>query len=245
MPKDKTTLKKQAQEFMSKNPAAIKNIPPMDIKQLIEDLQVHQIELEMQNEELRSAQTKLEDARDGFSDLYDFAPVGYFTFNKKGIILEVNLTGAKLLEIERSHLIKVPFTLYVADSSQETFYLHLYKVDKTKKRETCELILRNRNGATFDALLESMPVQDSEGNFKFRTAISDITQRKQAEKDFLKLNEELEQRVTERTAELEKMNEDLERTVKAFTGREIRMIELKGIIKDLEEQLAARENKSE
>ena len=64
MPKDKTTLKKQAQEFMSKNPAAIKNIPPMDIKQLIEDLQVHQIELEMQNEELRRLQQDLEKQRD-------------------------------------------------------------------------------------------------------------------------------------------------------------------------------------
>jgi chemotaxis family two-component system sensor kinase Cph1 len=238
-------LRRKAEEASKDKTTDLKKLSVEDFQSLVHELQVHQIELEMQNEELRSAQTKLEDARDGFSDLYDFAPVGYFTFNKKGIILEVNLTGAKLLEIERSHLIKVPFTLYVADSSQETFYLHLYKVDKTKKRETCELILRNRNGATFDALLESMPVQDSEGNFKFRTAISDITQRKQAEKDFLKLNEELEQRVTERTAELEKMNEDLERTVKAFTGREIRMIELKGIIKDLEEQLAARENKSE
>ena len=80
MQKDKTTLKKQAQEFMSKNPAAIKSIPPMDIKQLIEGLQIHQIELEMQNDELRRLQNEIEESRNKYSHLYDFAPIGYFLF---------------------------------------------------------------------------------------------------------------------------------------------------------------------
>jgi len=70
----------QAQEFMSKNPVAIKNIPPMDIKQLIEDLQVHEIELEMQNEELRRLQQNLEEERDKHSDLYDFSPINCRSF---------------------------------------------------------------------------------------------------------------------------------------------------------------------
>ena len=86
MKKGKPTLKEQAQEVISKNPAAIEKIPPMDIKQLIEDLQVHQIELEMQNEELRRVQQDLEKARDKYSDLYDFSPACYFTINEKGII---------------------------------------------------------------------------------------------------------------------------------------------------------------
>ena len=94
MEKDKSALKTQALEFISKNPAAIKNISPRDIRTLVEDLQVHHIELEMQNDELRRAQQNLETARDKYSDLYDFSPVSYFTFNEKGIIIEANLTAA-------------------------------------------------------------------------------------------------------------------------------------------------------
>ena len=102
MQKDKTALKKQAQEFINKNPSAIKEIPPMDIKELIEDLQVHQIELEMQNEELRRIQGDFEKARDKYSDLYDFSPVSYFTMNEKGIILEANLTAAATVGVEEN-----------------------------------------------------------------------------------------------------------------------------------------------
>jgi len=87
MQKDKTTLKKQAQEFISKNPSVINKISPTEIKQLIENLQVHQVELEMQNDELRRLQQDLENERDKYSDLYDFSPVSYFTLDTKGIIL--------------------------------------------------------------------------------------------------------------------------------------------------------------
>ena len=72
----KKELRERAEEFIIKNPSAIKEIPPGDVKKLIEDLQIHQVELEMQNEELRRVQLELEAARDKYSDLYDFAPVG-------------------------------------------------------------------------------------------------------------------------------------------------------------------------
>jgi two-component system cell cycle sensor histidine kinase/response regulator CckA len=101
MQKDKTTLKKQAQEFISKNPSVINKISPTEIKQLIENLQVHHVELEMQNDELRRLQQDLENERDKYSDLYDFSPVSYFTMDNKGIILEANLTAAAMIGLER------------------------------------------------------------------------------------------------------------------------------------------------
>ena len=105
-------LRNQAEDFLDKNPKAIKRLPVMDAQNLLEELQIHQIELEMQNEELRHTQLELEAARDRFSDLYDFAPVGYFTISEQGIILEANLTGAELVGTERSALIEQRFSRF-------------------------------------------------------------------------------------------------------------------------------------
>jgi len=134
----------------------------------------------MQNEELRRAQKELEESRDRYSDLYDFAPVGYFSFDKNGLIIEVNLTGAKKLGVERNFLIKKPFSLFISSSSKDTFYLHLRQVFSTGVRQTCELKLVDKKGAEFEAQLESLPVQ--EGNpGHCRTVISDITEHKKVE----------------------------------------------------------------
>jgi PAS domain-containing protein len=96
MKTDYPNLRQRAEEFLDRNPEAANKIPAGDLHKLIEDLHVHQIELEMQNEELRRAQLEIEKVRDRYSDLYDFAPVGYFTISDKGIILEANLSGARL-----------------------------------------------------------------------------------------------------------------------------------------------------
>jgi two-component system cell cycle sensor histidine kinase/response regulator CckA len=182
MPKDKTTLKKQAQEFMSKNPAAIKNIPPMDIKQLIEDLQVHQIELEMQNEELRRLQQDLEKERDKYSDLYDFSPVSYFTIDEKGIILEANLTAAAMVGVARGFLIDRPFSDFIVWDDQDVFYRHRRKLYERKTRQTCELRIRAQQGPEFYTHLESIVVpEDKKNSNLIRTAVTDIQARKQAE----------------------------------------------------------------
>jgi PAS domain-containing protein len=86
-------LRSRAEKSLAKTPEDIRDIPVSDVKEVIHELQVHQIELEMQNEELRNDQLALQESRDRFSDLYDFAPIGYFTLDDKGMILEGNLTG--------------------------------------------------------------------------------------------------------------------------------------------------------
>ena len=112
--KNKTSpLRKRAEEFLKKYPDAIKEITSVDVKKLVEDLHIHQIELEIQNEELRMAQLELEDSRDKYSDLYDFSPVGYVTISEKGSILQANLSCAAMLGVERSSLIGKPFSRFV------------------------------------------------------------------------------------------------------------------------------------
>ena len=107
-------LRKRAEDALQGKTGEQQELSINDARSLIHELQVHQIELEMQNEELRRAQKELEESRDRYSDLYDFAPVGYFSFDKNGLIIEVNLTGAKKLGVERNFLIKKPFSLFIS-----------------------------------------------------------------------------------------------------------------------------------
>jgi PAS domain-containing protein len=109
-------LRNRAVETLKSKSSSIENMPVEDVRKLVEELQVHQIELEMQNEELRSVQYELEQSRKKYSDLYDFAPVGYLTISEEGRIVEANLTAAKQLGIERSFLIGKPFNLYAAEN---------------------------------------------------------------------------------------------------------------------------------
>jgi PAS domain S-box-containing protein len=158
----------------------------------------------MQNEELRIAQVSLEDARKKYEDLYDFAPISYFTFDKSGIVREANLTGASMLNIERSRLIGKPFILHITPEAdcRTIFSSHIKNVLQTGERQTCEVEIKHKDGSVFFAALESVP-SDAD---TVRTAMSDITQRKQAEKALKTAHE----RLKDRTAELESVNRGLE-----------------------------------
>src|SRR3989304_919233 len=177
-------LRKEAEELQKSKKGMPDKIFDMDFPDLLHEFMVYQAELEIQNEELRAAQQKLEESRSKYSDLYDFAPIGYFTFDKHGTILEVNLTGAQLLGIERSRLLKKPFPLHASGHHKSIFFSHLKDVFETRRGQTCELKLIKKDGLQFYARLESIAVSDSAGNNSFcRTAISDITVHKRAENE--------------------------------------------------------------
>ena len=93
----------------------------VDVRALVHELQVHQIELEMQNEELLRAQAAVQEVSDKYHDLFDFAPIGYFRLDGQGQILEVNLAGAALLGVDRSTAVKQRFGQYVATQSRVRF----------------------------------------------------------------------------------------------------------------------------
>jgi PAS domain S-box-containing protein len=177
-----TTLRKQAEKRLLERDADIANMPLEDINELIQELEIHQIELEMQNEELRQAQLDLETARDKYTDLYDFAPVGYFSISDKGLILDANLVGAKMLGVERGKLTGMRLSQFITKDYQDVFYLHRQKLFESKTNQVCELKITKKDGTEFYAQLESSPVKDEAGNCSsIRFSLSDITERKQAE----------------------------------------------------------------
>jgi PAS domain S-box-containing protein len=187
---------------------------PEDAQNLIHELQVHQIELEMQNEELREAQLALEESRDRYVDLYDYAPVGYFTLDKDTLIVEANRSSAALLGVERGSLIGKLLTTFVHKDSQDTFYFHRNQVLKTGTRHICQIKLVKPDGGWFHAELESVGIADSRGELsRLRTAIWDISDRKLAEEAVRRAHDELENRVEERTSELLKTNEQLKQEI--------------------------------
>lgn len=145
------------------------------------ELRVHQIELEMQNEELRQAHSALEEARDRYIDLYDFAPVGYLTLNHTGVVTEINLTGAILLGRERSKLINRRFANYIADEDKNRWYHHFLHTKQQSDKQNIELTLIHANGTPFVACLDCLAIEMQDGLFMLRITLTDITQKKLAE----------------------------------------------------------------
>jgi PAS domain S-box-containing protein len=180
-------------ETLKSKASSVENMPVEDVRKLVEELQIHRIELEMQNEELRSTQYELEQSRKKYSDLYDFAPVGYLTINEEGRIVEANITAAKQLGMERSVLIGKPFNLYAAEDYREELHLHLRKVFKTKESQTCEIKLNGRSRINGYVQLDSTYVLDSDGLNLTRTTMTDISDRKQSEEKLIVFAGKLEQ----------------------------------------------------
>ena len=204
----------------------ISGLLPEDAQRLLHELQVHQIELEMQNDELRKAQLELGESRDRYLDLYDYAPVGYLTLDKNALVLEANLSAAGLLGTERGSLIGEPLTGFVHKETQDTFYFHRNHVLQTGTRQLCEIKLMKPDGSLFHARVESVGIADSDGEFsRLRTAIADITDRKLAEEALQRAHDELERRVEERTSELREANQRLEHEISERTKAEVALKE--------------------
>jgi PAS domain S-box-containing protein len=145
-------------------------------------LQVHQVELEIQNRDLREAQNALEESRSRYADLYDFAPVAYFTFDAQGCVMEVNLTGAALVGLERAQLIGKPFLALLQVDKPTAFFEHLRQCAKARSSLKNEFHFSPKHSGPIDMEATTVPVFDGSGKvICFRTAFADITQRKQAE----------------------------------------------------------------
>jgi PAS domain S-box-containing protein len=148
-------LRRKAEKRMKFGKPLPEKISSVEAQKLIQELQVHQIELEMQNDELRQVQEILEESCNRYSDLYDFAPIGYLTLDEFGVIREANLTAARQLEMERSRLIDCQFTHFMVTEDKPAFRRHLNLVFKGRERQTVELRLKRKEGQTFFTQIES------------------------------------------------------------------------------------------
>jgi PAS domain S-box-containing protein len=183
MRSDKATqLRRRAEKLLDGNPEALEEMPSKDVRNLIEELRIHQIELEMQNDEFRRSQLELQEARDRYLDLYDFAPTGYMTVNQRGMIIESNLACAELLGVERSRLINSRFSAFVAPGFQDEYYLYVKRVFQATGKQTCELGLKTKDGIPLYVQLQGLALQDPKGDSsQLRLAMTDITEHKEAE----------------------------------------------------------------
>ena len=188
-----TLLRRKAEKALQGRPInnlKLAELSNEEMYNLIHEIQVHQIELEMQNEELRRIQTEIEDSRnkyaelyDKYLNLYDFAPVGYLMIRDKAVIVEANLTSADLFGIVRKSLIGKPLTRFIDKEDQDTFYFHQAQVLKKHIIHKCEIKMLNFDNAPFFAQLESVAVKAEDDDVTMiRTTITDITDRKMTDR---------------------------------------------------------------
>lgn len=151
----------------------------MSPERLIEELHIHQVELEMQNEDLRLARENAERLQAKYADLYEFAPVGYLTLDANLKIVEANMTASELLGVVKSKILHRPFTDFVDSEYQDILYFHLAKVRKSEVHQSCELRLKKSGEKPFFALFESMVICNEESRRnEIRVSFSNINESK-------------------------------------------------------------------
>ncbi len=169
------------------------SLSPREFRKLFHEFQTYQIEMEQKNEELHRVQAEFEKSWAKFFDLYESAPIGFFTISNEDLILEANNTGADMLGVEKGDLIKKRFSNYIAPEYQDWLYYHRKRCFETGTKQTCELKLVKKDGEAFYVQLETIAGQDGNGDFKLlQTAIMDISERKRAETRTLLANERLQ-----------------------------------------------------
>ncbi len=189
-PTDAADLRRRAQaRFQSQPPPAKVPVSADGTQGLLQELQIHQIELEMQNEELREARSREEASVARYTDLYDFAPVGYFTLGSAGEITQTNLAGARLLGHDRAALIGKRFGRFVSAADRPSFNSHLEQVFEGQLHPTCEVGL-GTNGEPLH-FVQIQTTLSSAGQ-ECRAVVVDITQRKRADDRLHVLNQTLE-----------------------------------------------------
>ncbi|MCX7192058.1 MAG: sensor domain-containing diguanylate cyclase [Proteobacteria bacterium] len=156
-------------------------------EELLHELQVHEIELEIQNENLRQAQFELEKSRDRYMDFYDFAPVGYITLGETGLIVEINLTGAALLGQERRKLLYSRLTPFVTMAYHDRWLRHFMNVLDSDEPQVCDLELERDDGSRFFARMDCLRQRREGREDEVRIVMTDITQRIKNEEEIRKL----------------------------------------------------------
>lgn len=176
---DAVLLRKKAMELLKKEPLkTVSHLSEAETSMMIHEYEVHQVELELQNEELLLARAEIQDYIEKYTELYDFAPSGYFTLSRDGEIIELNLSGANMLSKERLHLKESQFGFFVSDKTKPIFNLFIEKIFFTNNKETCEVTLSINGNTDIDVYLCGIA---TENGVQCIINAVDITERKHAE----------------------------------------------------------------
>ena len=192
---DPAALRRRAEEALRARPnGSTASLSGDEAIRLVEELRVHQVELELQNEELRRTRRETEELRDRYADLYDFAPVGYFTLDADGVIREANLTGSLLLATDRQTLIGRRFSAFLDPVAVRPFERFCDRVRCSGSTETCDVLVSGRAGHDdwYAQLKGRAEPARGDGGPRLRLVASDITDRKRTEQALRTSNEELQ-----------------------------------------------------
>ena len=175
-------LRRKAEETLKELDERLGGVSSTDIGQLVSELRAYQGELEMQNQELLRAQDEIETSCRRYFNMYQFAPIGCFTLDEKGLIREVNLAGANILDVDKDLLVAIPFSEYVDPRDRDIIHSHLSEVFNGRECRTCEIRLGRKDAPLTYVRLLSMAEKDSEGAPVYcRTVVVDVAEHKNAE----------------------------------------------------------------
>jgi PAS domain S-box-containing protein len=225
-----SSLREKALKRLQNQRASLSDMDFDDIEQLIHELQVYQVELQVQNEELRHTETQLSKVRDQYADLYEYAPVGYLTLDEKGVIRRANLQVCHFFDRDRANLIDKKLETFILDDYRDQCYLCLRDAMHKQEPQICEIRLDRPDKKEIWVRIQvvARPLLDdwSEG---LRVTMNDITKEKQAEAShnanserLYKLSKTLEEKVHERTGELERQTQQLRRLASELVSAEHR-----------------------
>lgn len=198
---DPIEIRRRAEEQLQNRQGVDAPISSHEMQQLVQELKIHQIELEMQNEELQRAYAELEALQERYFDLYELAPVCYVTMNEAGMILEANLSAATMFGVARRALAGLPLSRFIQKEDLDLYHLHRRHLFSTAEKQSCELRMVKPDKTTCWIQME-MSITQQPGAPECRMVFNDITERKQAEELLVDMNVELEGKVELRTREL-------------------------------------------
>jgi len=175
-------LRRRAQERLELQDENVSQMSEDEIRRVLHELRTHQIELEIQNEDLRQAQTEIVASQKKYTELYDFAPIGYLSISEKGVIIEANHAASEILGVERRFLINNPFSSFLLPKGQDNHHICRKRLLKTKISQTCEKKMRRKDGSVFDVECRCTTNPELDGDVgQFRAMITDISKKKQEE----------------------------------------------------------------